>query len=312
CILFARAVPEPVQTCRQVLNLHRGSQLGALLADRAGDIVPVDPRDVADLSAWERRMAHAGYVSEGLLYLLIGTFALLASMDASRGPNGAQGVLIRLSITGPGVLVVAAVALGLASFVTWQLLIAIRDPEHRHDLDRRSRRVIRVGHLFSGALHSVLVIEAMRILFGLGGTARGERAEKEWVARAFGVPLGRYVVGAVGIGVLLYGLYQCFRAVTRRKDNRVDLTRARFRVIIDVLGIFGLLSRGMMFGLIGIYMTRAAWRLHAQSAIGVAGALGTLRQQAYGEWLLGTMAVGLMTYGLWQIVKEPYRRLSDS
>src|SRR6185437_10501684 len=139
----ARTVPEPVQTCRQVLNLHRGSQLGALLADRAGDIVPVDPRDVADLSAWERWMAHAGYVSEGLLYLLIGTFALLAAMDASQGPNGAQGVLIRLSITGPGVLLVAAVALGLAAFVTWQLLIAIRDPEHRHDLDRRSRRVIR-------------------------------------------------------------------------------------------------------------------------------------------------------------------------
>jgi hypothetical protein len=28
--------------------------------------------------------------------------------------------------------------------------------------------------------------------------------------------------------------------------------------------------------------------------------------------VLGTVAVGLMTYGLLQIIKEPYRRLRDS
>ena len=272
----------------------------------------VDPRDMADLSVWERWLAHAGYVSEGLLYLLIGTFAVLATMNASQAPNGSQGVFIRLSLTAPGVLLVAAVALGLAAFVSWQLLIAIRDPEHRRDLDQRSRRLIRVGHLANGALHGVLVIEAMRILFGLGRSAGGERAQKEWVARAFEVPLGRYAVGAAGIGILLYGLYQCFRAITRNKDSRVDLPRTQLRPIIDALGFFGLLSRGVMFALIGIYLARAAWRLHAQEAVGVAGALGTLRHQPYGEWTLGTVAVGLMTYGLWLIVKEPYRRLSDS
>lgn len=270
------------------------------------------PRDVADLAAWERWIAHAGYVSEGVLYLLIGTFGLLATLDASRRPNGTRGVLVSLKLTAPGELLLAAVALGLASFVAWQLLIAIRDPEHRRDPDRRSRRIVRLGHLLSGALHSVIVIEAMRILFGLGGTASGEHAQKEWIARAFGVPLGRFVVGSVGVGISIYGLYQWYRAATRDKDSRVDLTRTRIRPILDVLGIFGLLARGVMFGLIGVFLTRAAWLLSARDAVGVAGALGTLRQQPYGAWTLGSVAAGLMTYGLWQIVKEPYRRLRDS
>lgn len=272
----------------------------------------VDPRDVTDLSAWERWVAHAGYVSEGLLYLLIGTFGLLATIDASRRPNGTQGVLLSLSRTIPGDLLLAAVALGLASFVTWQLLIAVRDPEHRRDRDQRSRRIIRLGHLLSGALHSVLVIEAMKILFGLGGTANGERAQKGWIERAFTLPVGRYVVGIVGIGISLFGLYQCYRAVTRNKDSRVDLTRTRLRPMLDVLGAFGLFSRGVMFAVIGAQLTRAAWRVHAQYAVGVAGALGTFRQQPYGEWVLGTVTIGLMSYGLWQTVKEPYRRLRDS
>ena len=272
----------------------------------------VDPQDVTDLSAWERWVAHAGYVSEGLLYLLIGTFGLIATIDASRRPNGTQGVLIKLSLTAPGDLLLAAVALGLTSFVTWQLLIAIRDPEHRRERDRRSRRITRFGHLLSGVLHSVLVIEAMRILFGMGNTANGERAQKEWIGRAFGMPLGRYVVGTVGIGISLFGLFQCYRAVTREKDSRVDLTRTRFRPILDALGIFGLLSRGVMFAVIGAHLTRAAWQVHAQYAVGVAGALGSLKQQPYGAWFLGTVATGLMSYGMWQIVKEPYRRLRDS
>jgi uncharacterized protein DUF1206 len=272
----------------------------------------VDPRDVTDLSAWERWVAHAGYLSEGLLYLLIGTFGLLAAIDASRHPNGTRGVMIKLSLTAPGELLLAVVALGLASFVTWQLLIAIRDPEHRRDRDQRSRRITRLGHLFSGALHSALVVEAMRILFGVGNTAGGERAQNEWIARAFALPLGRYVVGIVGIGISVYGLYQCYRAVTRDKDSRVDLTKTRLRPILDALGIFGLLSRGAMFAVIGVHLSRAAWRVHAQYAVGIAGALGTLRQQPYGEWVFGTVAAGLMCYGLWQIIKEPYRRLRDS
>lgn len=272
----------------------------------------VDPRDVTDLSAWERWIAHAGYLSEGMLYLLIGAFGLLGTIHASRRQNGTQGVLISLSHTPPGDLLLALVALGLASFVTWQLLIAIRDPEHRRDRDQRSRRIVRVGHLLSGALHGFLVIEAMKILFGFGGTANGERTQKEWITRAFLLPLGRYIVGTVGIGISLYGLYQCYRAVTRKKDSRVDLTKARFRPILDALGLFGLLSRGAMFAVIGVHLTRAAWRVHAQYAVGMAGALGTLRQQPYGEWVLGTVTTGLMSYGLWQIAKEPYRRLRDS
>jgi len=274
--------------------------------------VPIDPRDAADLHAWERWSAHAGYVSEGVLYLLIGTFALLSALDASRRPKGAQGVLIRLNLTVPGELLLAAVALGLASFVTWQLLIAIRDPEHRRDRDQRFRQIIRLGHLLNGGLHSVLVIEAVAILFRFGRSADGEQTQKEWIARAFGVPLGRYAVGMAGVGISLYGLYQCYRAVTRNKDSRVDLARTRLRPIMDAFGFFGLLSRGVMFAMIGVYLARAAWQRDPHYAVGLASALGTLRQQPYGEWALGTVAVGLMTYGLLQIIKEPYRRLRDS
>jgi hypothetical protein len=246
-----------------------------------------------------------------MLYLLIGTFALLATL-ASRHPDGAQGVLVRLSLSAPGELLLAVVALGLASFVAWQLLVAVRDPEHRADPPRRYRVLIRVEHLFSAALAGVIVIEATRIMFGFGAGTDAERSQKQWIARAFEAPLGRYVVGFTGAGIVIYALYQCYRAVTRRRDSTVDLSRTSLRPVLDVLGVYGLFARGAMFFLIGLYLTRAAWRLHADDAVGIAGALGSLRRQPYGAWVLGAMAAGLMSYGLWQIAKEPYRRLRDS
>jgi len=244
--------------------------------------------------------------------VLIGSFGLLATVDSTRRPSGTGGVLVKLSLTSPGALLLAIVGLGLAAFVIWQLLIAIRDPEHRRDRDTRARRLIRMGHLFNGALYGVLVTQAMRILFGFGATAAGGPTQKEWIARALRVALGRYMVGAVGAGILLYGMFQFYRAVTRNRDRRVDLSRTRLRPILEVLGVFGLLSRGVMFALIGVYLALAAWRVQAQYAVGIAGALSTLRQQPYGQLLLGTVTAGLVSYGLWQIAKEPYRRLRDS
>jgi hypothetical protein len=265
------------------------------------------------LAPWERWVAHAGYIAEGLLYLLIGAFALLAAVDERRRPNGTRGVLTRLSINGAGEVLILVVALGLLAFVLWQLLVAIRDPEHRIDRDRRSRRIPRVGHFLNGVLHSVIVIEAMRILFGFAAAGgSGRETQTKWIGRALGVPLGRYGVGCVGIGIVLYGLYQCYRGVTHRKDSRVDLTRTRLRPLIDLLGTYGSLARGVMFALIGGYLIAAAWQLDARYSVGVAGALSTLRQQPYGGWLLGTVAAGLTAYGLCQIAKEPYRRLRDS
>jgi len=274
--------------------------------------VTADPTDTANLSAWERCIAHAGYVAEGVLYLLIGTSALLATMHGARRPAGTQGVLQQLGFSPLGEALLAAVALGLAAFVTWQLLIAIRDPEYRHRSKQPLRPLVRIGHLFSGALNSVLVIEAMRVLFGLAGDTDGEHTQKEWLARAFKMPLGRFIVGTVGIGIALYGLYQGYRAVSRRRDSTVDLSRTRLRPFLDALGIYGLLSRGVMFTLIGVYLALAAWRRHAQYAVGIAGALNSLKRQPYGKWLLGTVAAGLIAYGLWLIVKEPYRRLRNS
>lgn len=258
-------------------------------------------------------MGHIGYVAEGVLYLLIGGFALFAAVAPHRKPSGSGDIMTKLGHARSGDVLLALVAIGLAAFVFWQLLVAIRDPEHRAERTTLRRRVTRLGHLFNGVLQSVLVVDAVWSLLGLGAAESDQHAQARWTARVMALPAGRYAVGMVGIGIALFGLYQFYRAVTHSKTDTVDLSRTRLRLPIIALSAYGFSARGVLFGLLGGYLIYSAWRHDARYSSGIAGALGSLKQNLpIGAALLAAVAAGLTSYGLSLIIKERYRRFSDS
>jgi hypothetical protein len=266
----------------------------------------------APLARWQRWVGHLGYIAEGLLYILLGFFALLAATGQQQQPNGPKGALAKLGGSAFGDAVLALFAIGLAAFVIWQLLLAIVDPEHRANRSSPRRRLVRLGHLLNGVFHTVFVGEAVWGLFGLSHADNEKATQVRLTARALAIPVGRYAVALIGVGIVVFGLWQFYRALTRDKNKRVDLSRTRLRFAINVLGVYGLAARGALFVLVGGYLINAAWRHDPRYSGGIAGALGGLKELPYGEWLLGMAAAGLMCYGLYQVAKERYRRLPDS
>jgi hypothetical protein len=53
----------------------------------------------------------------------------------------------------------------------------------------------------------------------------------------------------------------------------------------------------------------AAWRFNSGEAAGLVGALRALQQQAYGSLLLGLIALGLLSYGFFEILQVFARRV---
>ena len=267
--------------------------------------------DDRTLTRWQRWTGHAGYVAEGVFYLPLGFFALLAAVGRAQ-PNGSTGALARLGGTLPGDALLALLAFGLAAFVVWQLVVTIADPEHRAQRRTPRRRLVRLGHLLNGVFHCVFVGQAVWSIFGFSRSIDETQSQVRWTARAFALPWGRHLVALVGMGIVIFGLWQFYRALTGNKNKRVELSRTRYRIAISALGVYGLIARGTLFCLVGGYLINASWREDPRFSGGIAGALSGLKQQPYGEWLLAAMAVGLLCYGLYQIVKEPYRKLSRS
>jgi hypothetical protein len=263
-----------------------------------------------ELAPWKRWVCHVGYAAEGVVYVLIGVFALLASIGAHRAPNGSKGALTGLGATPFGKALLSVLAVGLSAFVLWELLVAFTDPEHSGD-HSGIRVWARIGHVLNGLLHSVLVGQAIWILLGLA-SLNEMQSQENWTARAMNLPAGRETVGLVGIGILIFGFWQFYRAFSRHKYKRVDLRHTRLRPVIGALGVYGFAARGVLFGLVGLYLLNAYWYREPRYSAGIAGALGALKRQPAGTWLLGIVAAGLISYGLFQIAKERFRQMGDS
>jgi hypothetical protein len=75
------------------------------------------------------------------------------------------------------------------------------------------------------------------------------------------------------------------------------------------LGRFGVLARGLTFGIIGVFLVRAARHADPGEARNVGGALRFLQGQEHGALFLGVVALGLVSYGLFALFEARYRRI---
>jgi hypothetical protein len=79
--------------------------------------------------------------------------------------------------------------------------------------------------------------------------------------------------------------------------------------MITAIGVVGHLARMVAFGLIGIFALKAAIDYAPKKAVGLDGALATIAQQSYGEYLLALVAAGLIAFGLYSIADARFRRI---
>lgn len=187
-----------------------------------------------------------------------------------------------------------------------------------HTASRSLRWAARCGFVAEGvvylligglALHGVLVGDAVWRVLGLGAYADNGRAQAHTAALVMQLPFGRWAVAIVGVGITAFGAFQFYSAVTPSRDRGADPNIKKRSGLVIALRVLGFLARGVVFGLIGVFLVHAAWRHDASHATGIAGALTALQRQPYGSWLLGTVAAGLMAYGVAQIADVRWREI---
>ena len=263
----------------------------------------------SDVAPWIVRFARVGFAAKAAFYALIGLLAARAAFGMGGETTDSRGAM-RMIGDGPGGrAVLALIGVGLLGYAAWRLVSAATDAEGRGSEPKAL--AIRTGTAAKGVTHGwlgvVALLAAMRDASPDGGSGEQTRG---WTARVLEWPFGRWLVIAVGLGVVGYGLYQLYRAMRRDKlAKRLDLHEASptAGAWILNLGQFGVAARGVVFGLIGFLVARAAWNYAPSQAGGVEQSLDVLG--GMGPLVLGTVAVGLMAYGLYELAEARYRRI---
>ena len=276
------------------------------------------PEDRGD---WVEAVARAGYAAKGVTYLLIGGLAVWAAWTTgSGGVEGGQGAIGTLSDEPMGKPLIGLIGLGLLAYAAWQLLRAAIDPEG--ECADKTGLARRAGFAISGLIYLSLVLYCANIalgLFGYGsgggdagadGRGGGERGPQTVSAAVMAWPGGKWLVAAVGLGILGFGLVQLYKAFTADLEDRLDLSPLgpAARSAARAVGRLGMAGQGVVFGLIGGFVAYAGVSSDPEQAGGIEKALQELGRHG-GAGALGAVAVGLIAYGLYLLLHARYRRI---
>lgn len=261
-------------------------------------------------SPFIEKFARFGYAAKGVVYVIVGALAAMAAAGNGGDTTGSRGALDTISNQPFGWVLLGLVALGLAGYSMWQFIRAVEDPENEGSDKKAIAK--RIGFFISGVVHFGLVWYAIGIIIGSStGGGGDDSGTQDLSAKVMSYPMGQLLVGAVGIGIFCYGIWQLIRAFKSKLGDQLRLGQLedKTRRFVIQLSRFGIAARGVVFGIIGSFLALAAYHERPSEAKGLGGALETLQRQPYGFWLLLIVALGLIGYGVFQFVQARYRRI---
>ena len=249
-------------------------------------------------------LSRAGFVARAFVYGIIGLLAFDLAVGHGGKITNQQGALRTVEQQSFGHVLLAALAIGLGGYALWRLLRAALG----HGPEGADRGIERLGALGSGIVYAVMCAFAVQILTG-PGTSGG--SAKKTASDVFGWPAGRWLVGLAGIVLAGVAIYQFIRGVGQKflDDSKTEQIPRALMPWFKAFGTIGHIARAVVFGLVGAFLIKAAYDYKANEAIGLDGALGKLYNGAYGSWLLGAVALGLIAFSCFSFVEARYRRI---
>ena len=264
---------------------------------------------VRKASPWLVGLGRLGHAAKGAVYLLVGVLAVQVALGRGGETTDNKGALTRIVEAPFGKFLLIAMAVGIAGYELWRLLQALLDTDGEGTGAEGIAK--RVGYAGSAVIYTGLALSAVQLLRTGSAGESGSQSAQSWTAQLMAKPFGQWLVAVVGLLVIGIGGYQIYKGYKAkfREDLELGEIGATGETWVTRLGRIGHIARGLVFGLIGVFLIVAALQANPGEARGIDGALATLAQQSFGPWLLGAVAIGFVAYGLYMFAEARYRRM---
>ena len=246
-------------------------------------------------------LARMGYAARALVYLVVGSLAVLTAVGLGGETTDSRGAVREIAEQPFGKVLLILLVLGLLGYVIWRATQALTDSDN-HGTSAKGLGV-RAGLLISAGTHAALALFTAKLIWSGSKDSGGQPT---WLSSDAGL----WFLAAVGVGMAIAGVAHMVKGwkVGYQKFMRLPPSQVGW---MQPLCRFGLVARGAVLVLIGFILARSAIVAHSSDVKGIADALHALRDTAYGAWLLGVVAAGLVAFGCYSLLEAIYRRIDD-
>jgi len=247
-------------------------------------------------SPWVKTLGQVGVAAIGIVYLLLAWIAVQVAFGGSSKSADNSGALKELAGRPFGRWLLAAMAAGLFAFAVWQVVLAIVG----YDTEQGGKLIFkRAGAGAKAVFGTLLGVQALKLVIGSGSSKSSSQQQADWTGKLLGAPAGRALVVLVGLAVLGFAGYLIYEGVEKKFLKKLEGSPGPG---ITKLGQAGWIARGVAFGVLGVLMVIAGIKHQPEQARGLDQALKTLAGAPYGKWVLTVVALGLASYGVFQVV----------
>jgi hypothetical protein len=254
-----------------------------------------------------RVLARAGLAARGVLYMIIGWIALQVAFGHSGRQADQTGALHAVGATPVGEFLLWLLAIGFIGMTLWRLSEAAYGSP---GADGR-KATARMAALGKAVIAGVIAYGVMTYALGAGSHQSSDAESVDVTATLMRHSGGRVLVIVIGLALIGGGLFVAYRAWRKQflRELQLGQLRTGVRRVVQWLGEFGGIARGIVFITAGVFLIDAAADAQPQKAKGLDSSLRALAATPLGPWLLVLVALGLIMFGAFSCCQARWQRL---
>jgi hypothetical protein len=263
-------------------------------------------RQAGDSAALEV-LARVGLIAYAAVHLVIGWLALQIAWGAQASKSAdSSGALTTLAHQPFGRGLLWLIAVGLVALALWQASAALWGYRNRDGTQRLRKQLTSAA---KAVIYAALGVSASSI--ALGSRSSSSQSQQHTTAGVLAWPAGQVIVVIAGLIIIGVGVVTGVKGVTASFDEEVDTSSLTptARQGVARLGQVGYIAKGVALGVVGGMLSYAALTFQQSKARGLDGAMQTILAQPFGKFLLTTVALGFVAFGLFAILQSRYRRM---